>query len=271
MAEDSSGSDVTVKKPLGVLVLHGFTSHFNCVSGVLPRVEKYGLPTRMPALRGHQSTPQDLQGVVWHDWYDDGERALLDLVKEVRQVVVVALSMGSLVGIELTIKHPDKIAGLVCVAPALKLKGAPNALVAGLVVAPLLKTYKFKADKTAQSWGDPALFWKHNKNYSEVPTKSLVELIKFSEYVRKPEHLRQLTPPLLVIETRRDEAVEPEQAQRLYDLASSQSKTIKWFDKTSHEMLLDCEAAQVLDVIEEFVVKLERQATKATTTAKEAI
>lgn len=249
----------TAKKPLGGLVLHGFTSNFNCVDGVLPRLEKLGLPYRMPALRGHQTKSEDLQGVIWKDWVDDGEKALLDLLTECEQVVIISLSMGSLVGIELAIKYPAKVAGLVCVAPALKAYG-PSSQVANLL-AKVMKNYKFKAD--GSSWGDPELYWKNNKNYMQVPTKSIVEFIRFTEYSRKPEHLRQVNVPLLVISSHRDKVVYHTEAERLYNTASSRDKKLKWFDKSSHEMLLDCEAENIFDEIESFVAELSQKLTTA--------
>lgn len=251
----------TAKKPLGGLVLHGFTSDFNCVDGVLPRLEKLGVPYRMPALRGHQSKPEDLKGVVWKDWVDDGEKAFLDLLNECEQVVIIGLSMGSLVGIELSLKYPSKVAGLVAIAPALKAY-APSSLV-GSLLAKVMKTYKFKAD--GSSWGDPELFWKNNKNYMQVPTASIVEFIKFTEYARKPEHLKLITVPLLVISSHNDKVVYHTEAERLYETASSKDKRIKWFDKSSHEMLLDCEAGRIFDEIESFVAELNQ---KLATTAK---
>jgi carboxylesterase len=253
--EKSSTPSKGAKKPLGGLVLHGFTSNFNCVDGVLPRLMQHEIPWRMPALRGHQSTPAALRGVVWRDWFDDGETALLELFNEVEQVIVISLSMGSLVGIELALRHPDKIAGLVCIAPALKAYG-PNSTVASLI-AKVMKNFKFKDE--GDQWCDPKLYAERNKNYMEVPTSSIVEFLKFTEHTRQPERLQQIRMPLLVISTVRDKKVYHTEAQRLYDTASSQQKKIKFFEKSSHEMLLDCEAEQVLDLVEEFVVELSQK------------
>ena len=44
------------------------------------------------------------------------KNALLDLYKEVENVVVVGLSMGGLVSLELAARHRDKVAGVALVA-----------------------------------------------------------------------------------------------------------------------------------------------------------
>ncbi|MFO7742587.1 MAG: hypothetical protein R6X31_09775 [Anaerolineae bacterium] len=54
------------QQPLGVLILHGFTSSLDCVRGVESAVKALGVPTRMPTLRGHGAeSPEALRGVTW--------------------------------------------------------------------------------------------------------------------------------------------------------------------------------------------------------------
>jgi len=56
------------KQPLGVLIVHGFTSSLDCVCGLEPPIQALGLPTRMPVLRGHSAeSTEALRGVTWHD------------------------------------------------------------------------------------------------------------------------------------------------------------------------------------------------------------
>ena len=68
---------------LGVLLLHGYTSSLDTVNGLLPTLERMGLPYRMPVLRGHGTHPRDLRGVTARDWYGDASAALDDLLREV--------------------------------------------------------------------------------------------------------------------------------------------------------------------------------------------
>ncbi len=122
------------EKKLGCLILHGLTSSLDCVNGLVPYMERNGIPYRMPILRGHGTKQEDLIGVTWRDWYADGEAALLDLCKEVDKAVVVGLSMGGLVGLQLAMEHPDKVDSFVGVAAALrlaKLTHAPDIIYCG--------------------------------------------------------------------------------------------------------------------------------------------
>ena len=117
--------DVPIKpapkyKKLGVLLLHGFTSSLDTVNGLVPYLKKSKIDFEMPVLRGHGTRYQNMSGVTAKDWFVDAEKALLTLSKRVDKVVIVGLSMGGLVALNLSMKHPTKIAGVVPVAAALK-------------------------------------------------------------------------------------------------------------------------------------------------------
>ena len=82
------------KKPLGLLILHGFTGSLDTVKALVPRAEARGWPWRMPVMRGHGTKYQDLVGVRYGDWVADAEAALDDLLAECDKVVIAGLSMG---------------------------------------------------------------------------------------------------------------------------------------------------------------------------------
>jgi carboxylesterase len=248
-----------IKKPLGCLLLHGFTSHVNCIDPVEPRVKKLGLPYRTPILRGHGTKPADLEGVKWQDWVEDGEKALLDLLNECEKVVIVALSMGSLVGMQLTLKYQPKIAGLVCIAPALKVK-SPLAAFAPLI-ARYQKTHRFKFDP--KGYYDIELA-KTSQNYQEVPSASVIEFLKFGKLNYSPAVSTRITVPIQIISSTNDRTIDHRTAQWLYNTVSSKDKNIAWFYRSGHEMLRDAEREEVLDVIEEFVARLKTKAEAET-------
>ena len=109
------------KQPLGVVIVHGFTSGLDCVSPMQPPIEALGLPTCMPLLRGHgAASPDALRGVIWQDWVDDAEAALQDLLTEVERAIIVGHSMGGLVTLTLAANHAgeDTLDSIIVVAPA---------------------------------------------------------------------------------------------------------------------------------------------------------
>ena len=96
-----------------MLLLHGFTSSLETVTGLVPRLERAGFEYAVPILRGHCTTPEDLLGVTWRDWLEDARQALLELTGEAKSVAVVGLSMGGLVALNLAAEHPTRVSGVV--------------------------------------------------------------------------------------------------------------------------------------------------------------
>ena len=239
------------KAPVGVLLLHGLSSHVDCIDPVVPRLEKYGLPYRLPVLRGHGGQPSDLNGVVWQNWLEDGQKAFDDLLTEVDQVIVVALSMGGLVGINLVENNQAQVAGLVCIAAALKMKSKLTPLAP--VVARFQKNYQPKFDPKSYFDLEQA---KTSRNYKQMPASAVLELLSFIRHTRQDEQLAKITVPTLILQTTQDRTVDPKIAQYLYDTISSKDKRLVWFHRSGHEMLRDAQREEVLDQIENFVVEI---------------
>lgn len=237
------------KAPVGVLLLHGLTSHLDCIDPVVPVLEKLGLPYRMPVLRGHMTKPADLTGVRQEDWIEDGQKALDDLLQECDQVLPVALSMGSLVALNLALNNPGKLAGLVAIAPALKLKSKLSGLAP--VIARFQKQYTFKADPKGYFDKEQA---STTRNYPGLPTSALVEFIRMGARLRNPALLSQVKIPALVLATVHDRTIDPNSALFLYNNLGSQDKRLIWFDRSGHEMLRDAQRGEVVAAIEEFLV-----------------
>src|SRR5690348_4593855 len=120
------------RSSLGCLIVHGFSGSLATVNGLAPHLAARGIPYELPVLRGHGTTPAALRDVTWHDWYADGERALDRLLGRCDRAVVVGLSMGGLVALHLVVQRPERLAGVVAVAPALR------PVIPGAVLLPLL-------------------------------------------------------------------------------------------------------------------------------------
>lgn len=239
-------------KKIGVLLLHGFTSHLNTVNGLVPHLKKAKIPYEMPVLRGHGTRFQDLRGVTSRDWYVDAERALISLWNYCDRIVVVGLSMGGLVAMELAIKHPDKIAGLATVAGALKFAD-PLSRFTG-VLAKFVKYWP-----SPNSFNDLSL--KVNcKNYPKFPTDAFASLYDYSHEIA--DRLAEIHVPIRILQSKKDQIVAPESANIIYEKVSSQHREIIWYDESGHEMMQDMEADQVFSDIMEFIHRFEKKNSK---------
>lgn len=243
---------------LGVLLLHGFTSHPSTVDGLVPYLEATGVDWELPILRGHGTRPEDLRGVRAQHWITDAERALFDLAERVDKVVVVGLSMGGLVGLELARRHPGHVAGLVTVAAALRFADPAVAL------TPLLA-------RLFRSWPSPAAFNDPSRahlsrNYPRFATDAFASLLELARETER--RLPQVHVPIRVLHSKADTVIAPVSANLIVEGVSSPIRELVWYEESGHEMMQDLEAERVFGDVMDFVLRFHAEprpvATRAT-------
>jgi carboxylesterase len=237
---------------LAVLLLHGFTSSKEAVDGLIPHLERAGIRYERPMLRGHGTRYQDLRGVTARDWFVDAERALIKLGNKGHKSVVVGLSMGGLVGLELAIRHPYLVDGVVTVAAALRFANWAASLSPGLALAT-------RYWPSPRSFNDPALAIT-STNYPKFATDAFASLYRYSRYIEG--HLPEVHVPIRILQSKQDSIVAPESAAIIYEQVSSRIREIRWFERSGHEMMQDMEREAVFAEIISFIHRL-RGAEKA--------
>lgn len=241
---------IGANESLGVLLLHGFTSSFDAVSGLVPYLKQIGADYEMPALRGHQSTPDALEGVSARDWYDDAYAALEKLCQRCDKVAIVGLSMGGLIALNLCAKNhacSPKIAACVTWAAAL---GFCNPL-AGLV-KPLSRI--FRRWRGQNSFCDPECR-KNNTNYPWFPTSAFVQLYDLARNTRK--YLQNIRVPLFIIHSRLDQVVPFKTSLMLFNHTPFAYRERFELTRSGHELGMDCEAKTVFEITCHCLIKLK--------------
>ena len=175
------------------------------------------------------------------------EYALLQLWNKVDRIVVVGLSMGGLVALELGMRHADKIAGVVTVAACLKFADPLS-----MLVGPLSHVVKYWP--SPESFNDPSLRV-NSENYPMFPTRTFGRLYRYSKHIAT--RLRELHVPIRILQSKKDQIVDPAAANIIYEQVSSPVREIVWYEESGHEMMQDLEAGQVFRDIMEFVHRFE--------------
>ena len=181
---------------IGVLLLHGLTSSLATVDGLVPHLEAAQIPYEMPLLRGHGTRPEELAGVAWEHWYEDAEAALDRLLARCARAVVVGLSMGGVVALHLGVRRPERLAGIVTVAPALRLN------VTGKWLLPWIGRSTRQAKVDARRAFEDAALAAGSTNYPSAPISAVYSLVRFGQLVER--ELPRMRAPLLVLYTPRD-------------------------------------------------------------------
>jgi carboxylesterase len=108
---------------VGVLLIHGLCGTPAEMRFVAMGLGRAGYTVHCPQLAGHGGTRQDIVKTNWQDWYRSAEAALDEIRKDCDTVIVGGLCLGSIIGLHLAAKHPDKIQGVALFSPTLWING----------------------------------------------------------------------------------------------------------------------------------------------------
>ncbi len=240
------------KKPIGVLLIHGWTASPKHVERIAPPLEAMGLSCVLPTLSGHGAdSPEALRHITWHDWLKDAKTALFQQAEQSEKVIVVGHSLGGMLALNLAADHPEIIDSIV-VAAATPLVSSPfgpsrpyNFLV------PLI-TLLYKNWNLSPDYAEKSLEQFHTA-YPWTPTTSIATLFDCFKETRR--RLPQVTVPILIMQSRKDTTNSPEGVQILLDNIKTpqDQKRVVWFEKTNHEMFLDCEWQATVACVADFV------------------
>lgn len=228
--------------PHGALVLHGFTGNPVSMRPLAEALADAGLAVEMPRLPGHGTSIDDMVETGWDDWLAEAERTLLALQTRTTsgKVVVVGLSMGGALTAALAEAHPE-LAGIVLINTPV---GAPPEMVAGL--EEMLAGGMEVMDSIGGDIADPDA---DEASYDGTPLRALVTLLAAGGDVRS--RLVEIRCPTLIITSRQDHVVNPEDSDMLAELISGPVERI-WLEKSFHVATLDYDRAEVEAATVEF-------------------
>lgn len=240
------------KKPLGAVLLHGFSGMPSGLGDLAHHVEGLGLPYRAPTLRGHgMDSPKALLGVKWTDWVEDAVQAMEKVIEETKKVTLIGHSLGGMIAIFLAAENKWPIDSVINAGGSTKgnspyAPGGPLNFLAP-VVPIFMKNFVMKP-----VYADPKCV-RVDTGYPWVPTIAWRQVFDIMKVIHK--RLPEVTVPTLILHSKKDSANLPEGAQLMYDTISTSAdqKQLVWFEKTEHVMFLDCEAEAVNQAVVEFL------------------
>ena len=103
----------------GVLLIHGLGGTPAEMKTVARRLSEAGNTVMCCQLAGHCGSEMELAATTWRDWYASTEDALAQLDACCDTIVAGGLSMGGLLAAKLAAAEPERVQGLVVLAPTL--------------------------------------------------------------------------------------------------------------------------------------------------------
>jgi carboxylesterase len=231
-----------------VLVLHGFTGNPGSMRVLAERFADAGFTVDLPLLPGHVTVVEDMIPTGWADWQAHAEARYAALAERCEQVVVVGLSMGGALTAWLGSEHPE-IAGLVCINAVVSVPPGMREAVQEVLAT--------GADRFAGIGSDIAEPGVSESAYPDTPLAPLLTLFDASDNLG--DRLSRITSPMLVITSRQDHVVPPENSDIL---ASSVSGPVErlWCERSYHVVTQDYDKELVFDAAVTFAQKVTASA-----------
>jgi carboxylesterase len=201
-----------------------------------------GYAVSVPLLPGHGTTWQQMNKTSWADWYGEIEHAFDALSHRVDTVVVCGLSMGGALALRLAADHPDRVAGLVLVNPAVRTDRKDVKLL------PLLKRVIPSMPGIANDIKKPGV---EEHGYTRTPLRAADSM--FQGYKQLVDDLGRVTCPILLFRSTVDHVVDPSSAETIRASVSSADVREELLEDSFHVATLDNDAPRIFAGSVEFV------------------
>ena len=235
-----------VRGHVGVVVVHGFTGNPVSTRPLGEHLHVEGFTVEVLRLPGHGTNPRDMATTRYGDWLAAVEQAYDDLAARCEHVVLVGLSMGGTLSLDVAARRD--VAGVVAInAPILDRPGILPKL-AGVVqhLVPMLPPAALDiAENDIKGGGD-------EQAYDRVPTKAAYSLARALPRVRA--QLRSLHAPALVVWSREDHTVPTADAHAIAAMLPGDVRTLELAD-SYHVATLDLDQELLFAAVSDFVAE----------------
>ena len=227
----------------GALLIHGYTASTAEVRLLGQCLHARGYTVAAPLLPGHNTFPADLNRQRWTDWTRAAEQAYQELKTKCDRVFVCGESMGGLLTLYLASAHPE-ITGIVVYSPALRVANHD----ATMRQARLLHGFVAQVKKPVREPSAADANW---RGYTVNCVPALVQMGNLQNEVRK--RLPSIRQPALIVQGRLDQSIDLASGEIILREIGSKQKEIRWFEKSTHCVILDQEWEQAAELTVEFM------------------
>ncbi|RDW16577.1 carboxylesterase [Oceanobacillus arenosus] len=231
--------------PRAVLLLHGFTGHTADVRMLGRFLEKKGYTSHGPIYRGHGLPPEELIKTNPDQYWEDVQASLQhlrDLGYE--EIAVAGLSLGGVYALKLAYTTQLKAVIPMC-APMFYLDEA--SLAKGF--KSFTRQYKQIAGVNEEQLDDQVNdLYEKGKGLFSLMGQTITDV---------RENVDTIYTPTFVVQARKDEMINTDSADYIYDHVEADKKQIKWYEESGHVITLDKEKEKLHDDIYQFLETLD--------------
>jgi carboxylesterase len=235
----------------GILLIHGFAGSTNDLAAAAAHFRAQGHSVVNIRLAGHGTAPEDLEQQTEKDWAASASEGLALLRKHADRFVLFGFSFGGNLAIDLLLREPQSVQGLVLVAMPIRIAGEQWKRFF-LPLAQLFGKRFF-----TKSWArdlKKAEEYRRSGKYTVVPVRAFRRFLAFISGRTKPQLFRVRVPALMIYGTR-DYAVDPSSAEYARAHLGSKKKELYWVttDSREHHLLRSGKQEKIYEKLDRFI------------------
>jgi carboxylesterase len=227
---------------IGVLVCHGFTGTTQSMRYLGEQLHGAGYTVIGPRLKGHGISPAAMARTTAADWIASVDEALEELRKTCSQIYMTGLSMGGTLTLFTAASHADVIKGAIPINAVVHI-GNPD--MAGLAFGRGLPD---TVPGIGSDMKDPDT---KELAYAEVPVPAFRQVYALAAVTQ--DLLPRIKCPTLVITSREDHVVNPENGPRIVAGVGSNRAELVWLENSYHVATIDHDKALIAKLAIEFI------------------
>jgi carboxylesterase len=228
---------------IGILFFHGWSSPPDELLPLAKKLNSLGWTVYAPLLKGHGTTPEDLEGVTWRDWEKDAKVALERIKKEASSIFVGGVSMGG--NLAMLLSEKKSVSGLILLGAPVKFRFHRLGK-AGLYLIGMTKKYRKKHYPASVK----EIIKKRNV-YLSYPIANAKEVARLVDYTRK--NLKKITKPIMILQSDTDHMVTKKTPNIIHKRVKSKIKEIVWMKDVYHVFVND---KRVYEKTKDFILRV---------------
>lgn len=228
-----------------VLLLHGFTGTSADVRMLGRFLEKKGYTSHAPHYKGHGVPPEELLVTNPSQWWQDVQNGYQFLKEQgYEEIAVAGLSLGGVFSLKLAMNFPVK--GIVTMCSPMTMRTLDIMFDGVLDYAKQYKKYEGKTDEQIEL---------ELQAIRQQGMPSLKDLQKLVDDVYR--EIDMIYAPIFVVQATKDDVINPDSANMIYEGVESLKKSMKWYDNSGHVITLDKEKEQLHEDVYAFLEALD--------------
>jgi carboxylesterase len=227
----------------GVLILHGFGDTPQSVITLARALNARGYSVRAPLLPGHGRTLREFAASRADEWVSGARAALRDLASECSGVSIVGQSLGGVLATLLVSERPQ-VDSVALLAPYFEVPSIVQVLAHLEPALQLALPYITTSDD--RSILDPEARAR-SLSFGATTPRLTVELERISARARAA--LPGVRMPTLYVQSRHDNRIAPEVAERAFAALGASKKDLVWLKGSGHVIAADFERDRVAALV----------------------